>query len=102
MFSKSFLYPVVSVKSDQLFYRDTCFWQNRNCQNHLVLAASVFASWVPLQHYSSVKYVYNEISYFENGEQKEMIYGVTIDRDENHFILNYDTTCFLPLDIELT
>jgi hypothetical protein len=25
----------------------------------LVLAASVFASWVPLQDYSEVKYVYN-------------------------------------------
>jgi len=68
----------------------------------LVLAASVFASWVPLQDYSTVEYVYNKISYFENGEQKEMIYGVTIDRDENHFILNYDTTYFLPLDTELT
>ncbi|MGC9322024.1 MAG: hypothetical protein ACP5FY_07280 [Kosmotogaceae bacterium] len=49
-----------------------------------------------------MKYVYNKISYFENGEQREMIYGVTIDHDENHFILNYDTTYFLPLDTELT
>ena len=68
----------------------------------LVLAASVFASWVSLQDYSNVKYVYNKISYFENKEHKEMIYGVTVDRDENHFILNYDTTYFLPLDTELT
>ena len=68
----------------------------------LILAASVFASWVSLQDYSNVKYVYNKISYFENKEHKEMIYGVTVDRDENHFILNYDTTYFLPLDTELT
>ena len=68
----------------------------------LILAASVFASWVSLQDYSNVKYVYNKISYFENKEHKEMIYGVTVDRDENHFILNYDTTYFLPLDTEPT
>ena len=68
----------------------------------LVLAASVFASWVPLQDFSNVKCVYNKISYFENGEHKEMIYGVTVDRDENHFILNYDTIYFLPLDTEPT
>lgn len=68
----------------------------------LVLVGSVFASWMPLQDYSTLKYVYNKITYFENGEQKEMMYGVTIDRDEDQYVLNYDTTCFLPLETELT
>jgi len=64
----------------------------------LLFVVTSFATWMPLEDYSGVKYVYYKINYTQYEEEKEMIYGVEIGMDEEKYILNYSTTVFLPKD----
>ena len=64
----------------------------------LLFVVTSFATWMPLEDYSGVKYVYYKINYTQYEEEKEMIYGVEIGLDEEKYILNYNTTVFLSKD----
>jgi hypothetical protein len=88
---------------------DIIYWMHRNLKGvdfvkklalFLILLFSVmsFATWMPLEDYSGVKYVYYKINYTQYEEEKEMIYGVEIGLDEEKYILNYNTTVFLSKD----
>lgn len=68
----------------------------------LFVVTTSFATWMPLEDYSGVKHVYYKINYTEYGEQKEMVYGIEIKQDQDRYILDYNTTVYLPGDQEIT